>query len=125
MAPTPGHKFALTWRNDDLSPGAPAPDGKSGEHSMDSEIVIWDEPRRLEFKWGEGTVTFELEPKGGKTLLTLTHTGITTRAGKVGISAGWHAHLDLLVSDVSATPRAPFWTRYAALNAMYEGRVPE
>lgn len=125
MLPKEGSPFTLTWRNNDLSPGAPAPEGKSGEHSMDSEIVTWDRPHKLEFRWGEGTVTFELEQKGEKTLLTLTHTGITTRSGRVGISTGWHAHLDLLVSDVTGTDRAPFWSRFMALNEIYETRVPQ
>lgn len=124
MAPTPGHKFTLTWRTDDLSPDAPAPEGKSGEHSLDSEIVTFDPPEKLEFRWGNGTVTFKLEQKGEKTLLTLTHTGIETRSGRVGISTGWHSHLDLLVSEVSGTERDAFWTKYEALNKIYEERVP-
>ena len=124
MLPEPGSPFTLTWRNNDLSPGAPAPDGKSGEHSMNSEIVTWDRPHKLEFTWGEGTVTFELEQQGEKTLLTLTHTGITTRAGKVGISTGWHAHLDLLVADIAGTERGSFWANFEALNQIYEARVP-
>ncbi len=125
MLPTPGHKFTLTWRNDDLSPDASAPEGKSGNHSMDSEIVTFDPPKRLEFTWGKGTVTFVLEQKGEKTLLTLTHTGIETRSGKVGISTGWHAHLDLLVADVAGTKRGSFWAEFEKLNNIYEGRVPK
>lgn len=125
MAPATGSPFTLTWRNDELSPGVPAPEGHEGGNTMESEILAWDEPRRLEFKWGDGTVTFELEPNGEKTLLTLTHTGITSRSGKVGISAGWHAHLDLLRANTAGQPHAPFWARYGALQDMYEGRVPE
>lgn len=125
MLPEAGSPFTLTWRNDDLSPGDPAPEGKSGEHSMDSEIVTWDRPHKLEFKWGGGTVTFELEQKGEKTLLTLTHTGIETRSGKVGISTGWHAHLDLLVANVAGEDGGSFWKKFTALNEIYEARIPQ
>lgn len=125
MLPAPGHRFTLTWRNNELSPDAPAPEGKSGEHSMDSEIVTFDPPNTLEFTWGKGTVKIELEQKGEKTLLTLTHTGIETRSNKVGISTGWHSHLDLLVAEVAGTERGSFWAKFDTLKDVYETRVPD
>ncbi|WP_169711736.1 SRPBCC family protein [Henriciella litoralis] len=124
MPATPGDTFTLTWRNSELSPDAPAPDGKGGEHSMESEIVTFDPPKTLEFIWGNGTVTFDLEQKGEKTLLTLTHTGIETRSNRVGISTGWHAHLNLLVAEIGGTERGSFWASYDALKTIYEARVP-
>lgn len=121
-----GTAFTLTWRNDDLSrPSDARPDNFPAEHSMESKVVVFDPPRRLVFTWGEGTVTFDLEPKGEKVLLTLTHTGIVERSSKVGISAGWHTHLDILVAEVSGDTVSSFWSNWAKLKAEYETRIPQ
>ncbi len=75
MDPKAGSTFELVWRNDELTtPPGRRPEGFGATHSMQSRIVDFDPPRRLEFTWGEGTVTFELEPQGARVLLTLTHT---------------------------------------------------
>ena len=108
MSQGAGTAFTLTWRNDDLSrPSDPRPENFPAEHSMESKV------------------TFDLEPKGKKVLLTLTHTGITERSGKVGISAGWHTHLDILVADVSGDTASSFWSNWAKLKAEYETRIPQ
>ena len=54
MDPTSGSSFELVWRNNELTdPPGQRPDGFSGEHSMRSEIIEFDPPRRLVFTWGD------------------------------------------------------------------------
>ncbi len=77
MTLTPGAEFELIWRNDELSDASdPRPAGFAEEQRMDSRIIAVEPPRLLTYAWGKGDVTFELEPRGDKVLLTLTHRGL-------------------------------------------------
>ena len=121
-----GAPFTLTWRNDEISdPAGERPDGMGGEHSMASRITEVDPPRRLSYTWDGGAeVTLELEPQGRDTLLTVTHRRLPNRANVCGVSAGWHAHLDVLDAVLSDTRPAPFWDAWRRLRAEYERRIP-
>jgi uncharacterized protein YndB with AHSA1/START domain len=122
-----GAPFSLTWRNGELTtpPGA-RPEGMTGEHFMESRITELDPPRRLSFEWeGSGGVSFELEPQGSEVLLTVTHHGIERRSMLLGVSSGWHAHLDLLVARISEYEPLPFWDVFSRVRAEYEGRIPQ
>ena len=46
-----------------------------------------------------------LEPRGDKVLMTVIHSRLPNRGNVVGVSAGWHAHLDVL-SDAPERPDA-------------------
>ena len=121
-----GAPFELVWRNDELS-GSPGdrPEGFPQEHRLQSTIVDLDPPRRLVFTWRDGEVTFELEPEEGEVLLTVTHRRVSDRANVVSVSAGWHAHLDILVArlgDQALPPR--FWQTWSRLKDVYEARIP-
>lgn len=91
---------------------------------MDSTIVEYDPPRRLVFTWADGDVAFDLEPKGDKVQLTLTHRGISDRRNMLMTGAGWHQHLDTLVARASGGRPAPFWDGWSRLRAEYDRRIP-
>ena len=121
-----GATFELVWRNNELTnPPGRRPEGFGEEHRMQSRITECDPPRKLAFSWqGSGDVSFELEPKGSKVLLTVIHRRLPDRAtmGKVG--PGWHAHLDVLVARVSGEEPEPFWDSWFRLKDEYDRRLP-
>ena len=92
---------------------------------MDCEVTEYDPPRRLAITWGTtGGVSFELEQKGDRVLLTLVHHRIADRATRLNISAGWHAHLDTLVLRMEGKEMPSFWQHWKALKADYDRRLP-
>jgi hypothetical protein len=57
------------------------PPGFGDEHRMQSRIIEFDPPRKRAITWqGSGNVSFELEPKGNKVLLTVIHPRLPDRA---------------------------------------------
>ena len=126
MQPKAGTPFTLTWRNDELTdPPGQRPAGFGEEHSMDSKIIAFDPPRKLAFTWGEsGEVSFELDQRGNKVLLTVIHRRLPDRNMSLMVGAGWHMHLDILVARVTSTKPAPFWDGWVRLKAEYDQRIP-
>ena len=122
----PGAPFELVWRNDELTdPPGKRPDGFSEEHRMASRIVEADPPRKLVFTWdGSGDVSIELEPRGNKVLLTLIHRRLPSRSMQLGVSAGWHVHLDVLVAVANGEKPAGFWGNWTRLRSDYDRRMP-
>ena len=119
-----GGAVKLTWRNDELSKGN-RPEGFPAEHSMDCKVTEYDPPRKLAITWGStGGVSFELEPKGDRILLTLVHHRIADRSTRLNISAGWHAHLDALVARMEGGEMPSFWDHWKTLKADYDRRLP-
>lgn len=122
-----GAPFTFTWRNGTLTdPAGTPPEGMSGEHSMESRITELDPPRRLSFTWDDsGDVTFDLEPRGGDVLLTVTHRKAARHSLLVGVSSGWHTHLDLLVARLEDRTPEPFWESFTRNREEYRARLPE
>ena len=122
-----GAPFEFVWRNDELSnPPAKRPEGFSEEHRMQSEIIEVDPPRRITFSWApRGEVTFELDPRGSKVLLTVIHRRISDRPNTLKVSAGWHTHLDVLVARLNGEEPQPYWGVWQRLHGEYEKRLPE
>jgi len=122
-----GAPVELVWRNDRLSdpPGA-RPAGFAEEHRLNCAVTELEPPRRLAITWGAtGGVTFELEPRGKDVLLTVTHRRVVDRATLLNVSAGWHAHLDVLAERLRGGAPAPaFWDRWSRLRQDYERRLP-
>jgi uncharacterized protein YndB with AHSA1/START domain len=121
-----GASFELIWRNNELTnPPGKLPEGFSGSHQMTSTITVCDPPRKLAFTWGMGAtgeVTFTLEPRGERTLLTVVHTGLNRdMSSKVG--PGWHAHIDVLAARMAGTEPEPFWDNWSRLHKVYESRL--
>jgi uncharacterized protein YndB with AHSA1/START domain len=123
----PGATFELVWRNGNLSDPADArPETMSEEHRATCEILEVDPPRKLRYRWHEaGEVTFDLEPQGENVLLTLTHRRLGSRRLVLGVSAGWHVHLDILAARLAGTRPPSVWHEWPLLRAEYERRVPE
>ena len=57
---------------------------------------------------------------GKQVLLTLIHRRIPDRSTTLGVSAGWHAHLDVLVARASGTKPESFWDNWSRLKKEYE-----
>jgi uncharacterized protein YndB with AHSA1/START domain len=123
-----GAPFEFVWRNDELNnPPSQRPAGFPEEHSMQSRITELDPPRKLAITWGSsgsGSVSFELEPKGNKVLLTLIHRRLPDRETLLKVSAGWHMHLDILVARATGKEPAPFWDGWSRLQKEYDQRLP-
>jgi uncharacterized protein YndB with AHSA1/START domain len=126
MPAEPGQGFTLTWRNDELAdPADTRPEGFRAEHSMESEILVFEPPHRLVFSWPpRGEVSFELRPLGESVLLTLTHRRISDRKNMVMIGAGWHMHLDVLAARARGEKPESFWKGWSRLKQDYERRIP-
>jgi len=121
-----GAPFELVWRNHELTdpPGTP-PEGFAEEHRMESRITALEPLRRLSFTWGEsGEVSFELEPRGERVLLTVIHRRAPDHATLLKVAAGWHAHLDVLAARAAGAEPAPFWDHWNGLRQEYERRLP-
>jgi uncharacterized protein YndB with AHSA1/START domain len=121
-----GAPFELVWRNGELTnPPGKRPEGFGEEHRMESRITELDPPRRLAFTWGKsGGVSFDLEPRGERVLLTVIHRRLPDRGTTLGVSAGWHAHLDMLAARLSGREPEPFWDHWVKLKAEYDPRIP-
>ncbi len=121
-----GAPVELVWRNRELTDDAGTrPEGFGEEHRMDSEITELDPPYRLAISWGStGGVTFELEPVGDMVRFTVTHRRIPDRSIMLNVSAGWHAHLDVLAARLAGEAPAPFWDNWSNLKSEYERRIP-
>lgn len=123
----PGGKVEFVWRNGELS-GRPEerPEGVSEEGRMTCEILRAEPSRLLVFGWGSSgsEVTFELEPQGPEVKLTVTHRRLPDRANLLGVSAGWHAHLEFLVARLNGREPPLFWKTCAELKTAYDQRLP-
>src|SRR6187402_2943687 len=120
-----GTPFELTWRNDELTdPPGVRPDGFGAEHKATMRMVAVDPPYRLTFTWPDtGEVSFVLEPQGDQVLFTITHRHAPNRRTMVGVSAGWHMHVDVLAALLREQKPAPFWDRMLPLRQDYEARL--
>ncbi|HLE56554.1 MAG TPA: hypothetical protein VJB15_05670 [Rhodothermia bacterium] len=67
---------------------------------------------------------FELTPVDDKVRLLVIHSRLGTRNEMVGVSGGWHAHLDVLVARLSDRTPPGFWRSFNRLEAEYEERIP-
>jgi uncharacterized protein YndB with AHSA1/START domain len=121
-----GAPFEFVWRNDELSdPPGKRPAGFSEEHRMQSRITELDPPRKLSFTWqGSGDVSFELEPRGDRVLLTVIHRRLPNRATLLKVGPGWHNHLDVLVARATGKKPEPFWDNWTRLQKDYDRRMP-
>jgi uncharacterized protein YndB with AHSA1/START domain len=121
-----GAPFELVWRNNELTnPPGQRPPGFGEENRMQSRITEFDPPRKLAFTWqGSGDVSFELEPKGSKVLLTVIHRRLPDRATLLKVGPGWHMHLDVLVARATGEQPEPFWDGWSRLQKEYDRRLP-
>lgn len=125
MGAKAGNSFELVWRNDELTdPPGQRPAGFPEEQRMQSLITEFDPPRKLSITWqGSGDVSFELDPKGDKVLLTVIHRNLPDRDTLLKVAGGWHMHLDILVARASGNEPAPFWPGWSHLTQEYDRRL--
>lgn len=124
---TPGAEFEFVWRNDELTdPPGKRPEGMSAENRMVCKILEVDAPRRLFISWGvQSDVLFELVEQGAGTLLTITHRRPPNRDVLLSVSAGWHAHVDVLEAKLAGTNPPPHWDNWTRLRETYAQHFPE
>ncbi|MFL6727811.1 MAG: SRPBCC domain-containing protein [Sphingomicrobium sp.] len=80
------------------------------------KVLRFDPPRLLEttFQGGKnGIVTYELQPKGQRTRLVLTHSGITSDTGFQGFGGGWNSHMTVLQERLAGRSVRNFWELHA------------
>lgn len=129
----PGGSLALTFRNDDLSAEKRSAGGScaagGADHQMNGVVVRCEPPRLLVFRWGPDAtaseVMFELWPHGGDTRLLVTHHRLADRQQLLGVSAGWHVHLGILIDLLSAAAPRSFWSEHARLEQVYGERFAD
>lgn len=94
---------------------------------MHGHILAVDPPHLLSYTWseeedGESEVTFELAEMGDKVKLTLTHRKLFDNETLVGVAAGWHAHVDIMIDVLEGRNPRPFWSNHMPLEEEYRTR---
>ena len=119
----------LLFDHAELSPYVlPAPEAfRRYEGSrMHGRLVVCEASRVLAFTWGEaqgdGEVRFELSPRGEATALVLTHTKLSDMEMRIGVAAGWHTHLAMLLPRMQGAAPPAFWPLHMRLREEYAAR---
>jgi uncharacterized protein YndB with AHSA1/START domain len=106
-----GGKIRLNWANG---------------HEMEGRVLVCEPPTAFAWTWDLGgretSVRFDLKPDGDGCWLTLTHSGLSPKAGPgAGVRAGWHAHLEGLAAaiDGTKTPWDTIMARNEAASSLY------
>lgn len=124
-----GGEMELFWFHKNLDAVQDeAPERYANGHRMKATITRCEPPHVLGFTWGAraealSEVVIELSVKGSNVLLVLTHHRLPNVKDLLGISGGWHTHLDVLVAHLNGRTSPAFWTTAAVLNAEYEERL--
>ncbi len=97
------------------------------DHRMEGRVVACEPPRLFAWTWPLGgrdtVVRFELTPDGDGCRLTLTHSGLSPRAGPgAGVRAGWHGHLEGLPDAIEG--RRTAWETVVARERAIAGLYP-
>jgi uncharacterized protein YndB with AHSA1/START domain len=113
----------------DTAPDETPEQHKNGHH-MNAKITRREPPHVLGFTWGAraealSEVVFELSEQGNDVLLVLTHHRLPDHKDLLGVSGGWHTHLDVLVEHLHGRTSAGFWRTHTVLNAEYKQRLGE
>src|SRR5690606_16516027 len=133
MALTRGGQAEFWFDNQALNEHAePVPEKHlpHAAHARDAGIVTaCDPPRLLAFTWddpgGSTEVRFELETRGDKVRLRLTHARLDNLDTALSVASGWHTHLDFLTARLTGTPAPLFWTVHGLLERDYERTLSE
>ena len=126
VPPRVGESFVLT-----MGGGDDMPEREGYEPKTYGTVLTYDPPRVLEYTWGvkapdgtmlNSTVRFELEQRGDRVALTLTHVpvlpGFETRT-----LSGWHALLDTLRARLEGAEPADPMAAMRALLRQYESQL--
>ena len=118
--------FWLHTNLDTTKPDEPPEKYKNG-HTMKARITRYEPPHVLGYTWGAradalSEVVFELSEQGNDVLLVLTHHRLPNQNDLLGVSGGWHTHLDVLVEHLNGRIAPAFWSKMDGLNAEYKQR---
>jgi uncharacterized protein YndB with AHSA1/START domain len=90
-------------------------------------VTKCEPPRLLSYTWGTeadaSEVSFELEARGERVLLVITHRGLRNRGMVLKVASGWHTHLELLCDHLNDREPRPFWTTKTRLESEYRERL--
>ena len=129
-----GEIFHMQFKHSKLSPHTAEPPEKMREmdkngHGSANVLLVCEPPHRLVFTFGgekdpdrTSEVEFVLKTEGDKVRLTLTHTKIPDRGYMLGVSGGWHAHLDVLGYRVRGETPPAFWDIWRRYDGVYDRR---
>lgn len=122
-------QLSWTFKDLDVAPEETPEKYRKGHH-MTAKITRCEPPHVLGFTWGARTealseVVFELTLRGDDVLLVLTHHHLPNRKDLLGVSGGWHTHLDLLTEHLNGRMAAGFWSKKAELDVEYPQRLGE
>jgi len=101
----------------------------AGESHIRGRVTAYEPPHLFAYRWEHAAgepfeVTIELEPRGDKVLLVLTHARAALREELVAVSAGWHTFLDILEARLADEKAPSYWRRMGELEARYENTFP-
>lgn len=124
-----GGKVDLHFKHQELSP---LPDivpekyknMEEGHHFTGTMLKV-NSPHLLSFTWDGGSeVTFELSEQAGRVLMVITHRKLgDKKTTLLSVSAGWHNHVGILISNLEGTVPAPFWKTHTELEAIYANLI--
>ncbi len=134
-----GGKAAFHFDHASLSPTRePTPErykAKAEGVTLEIRVLRCDPPRLLAMTWmgmikeggpkEDSEVTFELEPKGDKVRLIVTHSRLKDRALLLGVAGGWHTHLAILADNLEGRVPRPFWSTHEKHNLDYAERLKD
>lgn len=93
-------------------------------HRVTGVLAECKPPHELSYSWFEPSqdtsshVRFHLEPRGEETLLILTHTLLAPKLMPL-VGAGWHTHLDQLISVIQGNDSTDFGPQFSDLLTKY------
>ncbi len=131
VEPKVGGKVTHNFDNQKISDyPEPTPDkykDMPDQVTMTGEVLAWEPYNLLSYTWDEGDgtsseVIFKLsDQEDGKVKLILIHTKVPdSRDFKVGVSAGWHTHLNMLRNILKRDKPGQFWSIHMSLEEEYE-----
>jgi uncharacterized protein YndB with AHSA1/START domain len=95
---------------------------KVPEANFDGEVLAFEPPTLLEFRWGVDRIRLEVQPDGEGSTLTLFDTlEVLGKAARDG--AGWHTCLDRLEHHLDGT--TPPWSTSERWRAVHPSYVQE
>jgi uncharacterized protein YndB with AHSA1/START domain len=133
-----GETFHMHFKHSELSPHSTEPPERMKEmdkngHGSTNTLLALEPPHRLAFTFGgeknpnevsevEFKLTQEGDPKDNKVRLTLTHSKIPNRSIMLGVSGGWHSHLDVLEYRAKGETPPAFWDIWRRYDGAYDKR---
>lgn len=123
MGEKAGDHFIMAFDHDQISHETfPDRFGEmKGGVEMEGVIVAIDPPHMLEFKWTEeeDNVRIELEAVGDRVRMTLVQSPHGDFAQLISAAAGWHAHIGILIDELSGETHRGFWSEHQTAEDHY------